>query len=512
MYNRNYLIEFYKNNYLSLIKLYAKEEKVMEEKKLRTNIIYNLFWKFLERGGTQGIQFLVQILLARLLTPEDYGTVALIIIFIQISNVFIQSGFNTALIQKKDADHVDFSTVFYFSLFVALILYMLLFFSSPLIAKFYNKPIIVPVVRWLSLTLFFGAISSIQNAVIAKNMEFKKLFYSSLVAMCISSILALGAAYSGLGVWAIVIQQLSSQILVTAVLWYTVKWRPILAFSFKKLKSLFSYGSKILASTLIETFYNNVRGLIIGKIYTPAVLGYYNRGQQFPSIIITNINGSIQSVMLPVMSSEQDDLRKMKLLVRRSISVSSFLVFPIMVGLAIIAEPLVILMLTDKWLPAVPFLQIYCISYAVWPLHTANLQAISALGRSDIFLVLEILKKTIGIIIMFFSIKYGVYAIAVGEVLSSLFSTLINAYPNKNLLSYGLKEQLMDMLPSFVISVIMGVLVFAIGILKVPIIISLLIQLITGVVSYVLLAKILKLEVFLYLSNIISNRKINEKI
>lgn len=483
----------------------------MDEKKLRSNIIYNLFWKFLERGGTQGIQFLVQLLLARLLTPEDYGTVALITIFIQLSNVFIQSGFNTALIQRKDANDVDFSSVFYLSLFVSLILYIILFLFSPFIAEFYNKPIIVPVIRVLSLTLFFGSVNSIQNAVIAREMQFKKLFYSSLIAIFISSILALLAAYNGLGIWAIVIQQLSSQILITVVLWYTVKWRPKLLFSFKRLKKLFLYGSKILASTLIETLYNNIRSLIIGKIYTPAMLGYYNRGQQFPSLIITNINGSIQSVMLPVLSSEQENLKLVKSLVRRSISVSTFLVFPLMIGLAVIAEPLILIILTDKWLPAVPFLQIYCISYAVWPLHTANLQAISAIGRSDIFLILEIIKKTIGILFLLFSIKYGIYAIAMGEVLSGLISTLVNAYPNKSLLNYGLKEQIVDILPSFLLSILMGILVFIVGKLEINIFILLLLQVIVGVVSYLLLASIFKLEVFDYLFNLISKKNYNKK-
>lgn len=471
----------------------------MTAKSLRTNIINSLFWKFLERGGTQGIQFLVQLLLARILTPEDYGTIALIIIFIQISNVFIQSGFNTALIQKSDADDIDFSSVFYLSLFVSLIIYIILFFTAPSIAVFYDKPIVSPVLRVLGVTLFFGAINSIQNAIIAKTMQFKKLFYSSLISILVSSILAILAAYNGLGIWAIVIQQLTLQILITVVMWFTVKWRPKLLFSFEKLSNLFSYGSKILASSLIETLYNNIRGLVIGKIYNPSVLGYYNRGQQFPSVIITNINGTIQSVMLPVLSAEQSDLKKVKSLVRRSISVSSFLVFPLMIGLAVIAEPLIVLVLTDKWLPAVPFLQIYCISYAVWPLHTANLQAINALGRSDIFLKLEILKKVIGIIILLFSVKYGVYAIAFGEVFISLLSTLINAYPNKNLLKYGFKEQFSDILPSLIISIFMGLVVYYVGRLLAITFISMLLQIFIGILFYIFMAKLLKVSVFNYI-------------
>lgn len=365
----------------------------------KSKVLSSLLWKFMERGGTQGIQFIVQIVLARILLPNDYGIISLIAIFITIANVFVQSGFNTALIQKKDANETDFSSVFYLSLFVAALLYVTLFSTAPFIANFYDTPQLVAVLRVLSITLFFGAFNSIQNAVISKKMQFKKLFFSSLGSMILSGMIGIVLAYAGFGVWALVAQQLINQFSIIVILWFTIKWRPKLIFSFERIKELFSYGWKLLVSSLIDTLDKNLRSLIVGKIYSPSMLGFYNRGDQFPQLIVSNINGSIQSVMLPALSSEQNNKQRVKEMVRRSIITSSFLVLPMMIGLAVIGEPLVKILLTDKWLPCVPFLQVFCLSYALWPIHTANLQAINALGRSDIFLKLEIIKKIIGLAI-----------------------------------------------------------------------------------------------------------------
>ena len=264
----------------------------------------------MERGGTQGIQFIVQIVLARLLLPEDFGSITIVLIFIQLANVFIQSGFNTALIQKKDADEVDFSSVFYLSLFVAGLLYVVLFFTSQFIADFYRLPQLAQILRVLSITLFFGAFNSIQNAYVARNMIFKKLFFSSLGAIIVSGTVGITAAYLGWGVWALVAQQLINQLAVTLILWFTVKWRPKLLFSIEKVKVLFSFGWKLLVSSLINTLYIDIRSLIIGKIYPPAMLGYYDRGKLFTKIIVSNIDGSIQSVMLPALASQQDDKKE----------------------------------------------------------------------------------------------------------------------------------------------------------------------------------------------------------
>lgn len=471
----------------------------MKKKIEKKTIIGSLLWKLMERGGTQGIQFIVQIILARLLMPEDYGVIAIVSIFILIANVFVQNGFNTALIQKKDADEIDFSSVFHLSLLVAVVLYVVLFFMSPLIAGFYRMPQLVSVLRVLSITLFFGAINSIQNAFLARNMLFKKLFLSSLGAILFSGSIGIVAAYKGLGVWALVLQQLVNQFAIVVVLWFTVKWRPKALFSLKRVKILFSYGWKLLLSGLIDTLYMELRSLIIGRIYSPAMLGFYNRGKQFPSVIMTNIDGSIQSVMLPVLASHQNDKAKVKDMVRRSIVTSSFIMAPIMVGLAVLAEPTVRILLTDKWLPAVPFLQIFCIIYALRPIHTANLQAINALGRSDIFLKLEIIKKTIGMIILVISVSFGVHAMAWGALLSGVIASLINARPNERLLNYSYLEQLKDILPSFAISAAMGAIIYSINFLDISTGLKLAIQIMVGIGTYIGFAKLFKIEGFVYL-------------
>lgn len=472
-----------------------------KEKNMKMEVVLSLFWKTLERCGAQGIQFIIQIVLARILVPSDYGIIALIDIFINISSVFVQSGFNTALIQKKDIDEIDLSSVFYLSLFVASILYGILFFTSKPIATFYGIPNIVPVLRVLSITLFFGAFNSIQNAIIARGMQFKMLFFSSLGATIISGMVGIAMAYAGFGVWTLVAQQIISQMLITVILWFTVKWRPGLFFSFKRVGILFSYGWKLLVSCLIDTIYMNLRSLIIGKIYSPEALSFYNRGEQFPKIIVSNIDGSIQSVMLPALASQQDNKQRVKEMMRRSIITSSFIVFPTMIGLAAIAQPLVRVLLTDKWLPCVPFFQILSMSYVLWPIHTANLQAINALGRSDIFLKLEVIKKIIGLAILGVSIYFGVYAIAVGMLVSGIIFTVINAYPNSKLLKYSYKEQLRDIMPSLLLSLVMGGLVYQINFVRLSDYIKLIIQISLGGILYVAMAYVFKLECFRYLIN-----------
>lgn len=465
----------------------------------KTKIITSLLWKFIERLGTQGIQFIVMIILARFLLPEDFGLIVVVTIFISIATVITQSGFNTALIQAKKIDELDLSSVFHLNLFIATILYTILFFISPFIASFFDQPQLTLILRILSISLFFGAFNSIQHTIIARSMQFKKLFVSSLSGVIISGIIGITMAYSNLGIWSLVIQQLLFHIIVTLTLWYTVKWRPQLLFSMERIRRLFSFGWKLLLSSLIDTVYSNIKNLIIGKLFSPSILGFYNRGEQFPSVIVNNINGSILSVIFPALSSQQDNVKRVKEMMRRAIVTSSFVVFPMMVGLAVIAEPLVKVLLTEKWLPAVPFLQIFCAIYALWPIHTANLQAINALGRSDIYLKLEIVKKILGILILIVTIPYGVYAIAIGSIVSGIICSFLNAYPNITLLNYSVKEQFSDLCPSLLISVIMGGVIYTIHWLGLPDITTIFAQVFLGVILYIGLAKLFRLEILNYL-------------
>lgn len=482
---------------------------------MKKKIITSLIWKFLERGGTQIVQFIIQIVLARLLLPDDYGVIAIVTVFIAIANVFVQSGFNTSLIQKEKVDDVDFSSVFYLSLFVALILYIIIFYTSPFIADFYNQPILVPVFRVLSLVLFFGAVNSIQQAVVARNLQFKKYFLSSIGGILLSSIIGIVLAYNNFGVWALVAQQLINNILIMIILWLTVKWRPKLMFSFSRLKELFSYGWKLLCSALIDTIYRNIYDLVIGKKYSSASLAYYNKGKQFPSVIIQNIDSSINSVMLPALSKEQNHKEKIKRMMQRSIVTSCYIVFPIAIGLVVIAEPMVKVVLTDKWIDCVPFIQLLSITYALWPIHTANLQAINALGRSDIYLKLEVTKKIIGIGILLLTLPMGLIPMAVGQVISGIIASFVNSYPNKKLLNYSYLEQIKDIIPSLLTSIIMGIVVYSIKYLNLSSIIILIIQVFSGMAIYLILSIVFKLECFKYLlktiKEILNTKKFNIK-
>lgn len=467
----------------------------------------SFIWKFLERGGTQGIQFILQVFLARLLTPKDYGTVALITVFIAISTVFVQSGFNIALIQKKEIDEEDVSSVFYLSLFIAMVTYLILWIVAPIIANFYRTLELVLILRVMGLVLFLNVFNSIQEAIILRKLELKKLFCSSLGAVIISGILGITLAYKGYGVWALVYQQLMNQFSICIILWITVKWRPKLLFSIKKVKKLFSFGGKLLCSSLIDTTYRELVNLIIGRVYSPAMLGYYNRGDQFPKVIVSNFNGTIQSVIFPVLASVQHDKMRVKEIMRKAIMMSSYIIFPAMVGLIIISESMVRLVLTERWILCVPYLRVFCLSYALWPIHTANLQAINAIGRSDIFLKLEIIKKIIGISIILITSRYSPYIMALGTVFSSIISSFINSYPNKKLLGYSYFEQIKDIIPSLFISVIMGGIISLIQLLKYEDMVTIMLQIIVGGIIYIVLSYITKNKNFLYLLSIVRKRK-----
>lgn len=299
----------------------------------------NFIWRFAERCGAQVVTFVVSIILARLLVPEDYGKIALITVFTTIMQVFVDSGLGTALIQKKDADDLDFSSVFYFNFAVCLILYAVMFLAAPLIATFYNDTSLVPVIRVISLTIVISGVKGIQQSYVSRNMMFKRFFYSTLGGTIFSAFLGIGLAYAGFGMWAIVIQQLSNTAMDTLILWITVKWRPKKMFSWKRLKCLLSFGWKMLASALLDTFYNNIRSLIIGKMYSSSDLAFYNQGDKLPAVVVNNINTSIDSVLLPTLSREQDDRERIKNMTRRAIKVSTYIMAPLMMGLAFCATP-----------------------------------------------------------------------------------------------------------------------------------------------------------------------------
>lgn len=477
----------------------------MSTENIKNKTIKGFFWRFMERVGAQGVNFIVSIVLARLLAPEMYGTVALVIVFTSILQIFVDSGMGNALIQKKDADDIDFSSVFYFNMLVCIILYLGMFLAAPYIAEFYEKPELVAIVRVMSFSLIISGLKNVQQAYVSRNMMFKKFFFSTLGGTIFSAFVGIGMAYAGFGVWAIVAQDLTNKLIDTTVLWFTVKWRPKLVFSMKRLKELISYGWKLLITGLIDSVYNNIRQLLIGKLYTSQELAFYNRGKQLPNFAVNNINIAIDSVLFPAMSAEQDHPEKVKAMTRRSIKISSYIMWPLLVGLACTAPNVVRLLLTEKWIECVPFLRLFCITCAFHPIHTANLNAIKAMGRSDLFLKLEIIKKTIGITILLSTIKYGVLAMAYSLVIASIFNQIINSWPNKKLMNYSYIEQMKDILPAIILSVISGVCILPINLLEIHYVLKLVIQIIIAPIIYIFLSKVFKLEVFNYMINMLKS-------
>lgn len=476
-----------------------------------TNVITNFFWRFLERCGAQGVTFIVSIVLARLLDPTVYGTVALVTIFTTIMQVFVDSGMGNALIQKKDADDLDFSSVFYFNMAMCSVLYLIMFFAAPFIASFYRMPELTAIVRVLSFVVVISGVKNVQQAYVSRHLMFKRFFFSTLGGTIGAAVIGIAMAYLGFGVWALVVQMLFNAAVDTTILWITVKWRPKKMFSFQRLKSLFSYGWKLLASSLIDTVYNDLRQLIIGKKYSSGDLAYYNQGKKFPQLIVTNINTSIDSVLLPTMSKAQDDMAAVRSMTRRAIKTSTFLMMPAMIGLAVCAEPLVPLILTEKWLPCVLFLRIFCITYAFYPIHTANLNAIKAMGRSDLFLKLEIIKKTVGIIAILITMWISVQAMAYSFLVTTILNQIINSWPNKKLLNYSYLEQVKDMMPQILLSLGMGAAIYAVSFLHLSASLTLLIQIPLGVLVYWSGSKIFHVESYTYIIEMVKNFKKRKK-
>lgn len=469
------------------------------------SFINNFIWRFAERCGAQLVTFIVSIVLARILTPEDYGVVALATVFTSILQVFVDSGLGTALIQKKNADDLDFSSVFYFNFVVCIVLYIIMFFTAPFISVFYNDSSLTSIVRVASLTIVISGVKGIQQAYVSRNMLFKRFFFATLGGTIFSAFIGIGLAYAGFGVWAIVAQQLSNTAIDTLILWITVKWRPKKMFSIKRLKELLNFGWKLLVSSLFNTVYNNLRNLIIGKYYSSADLAYYNQGDKFPNLIVTNINSSIDSVLLPTLSSAQDEKNRVKSMTRRAIKTSTYIMAPLMMGLAFCATPIVRLILTEKWTPCVPYLQIFCITYMFWPIHTANLNAINAMGRSDYFLKLEIVKKAIGMLLLLSTMHFGVMMMAYSLLVTTVTSMIINSWPNKTLLGYSLKEQIIDIFPGIFLALLMGLAISLVRLLALPDIVTLAFQIPLGAVIYIGLSYVFKIEPFEYLLNMVKS-------
>ncbi len=463
----------------------------------------NALWRLAERFGARAVAVVVEIVIAKIVGPDSYGTIALITVFTTVLQVFVDSGLGNALIQKKDADDLDFSTVFYVNIVICSVLYILMFLCAPLIASFYNDPLLTPVIRVLSLVVVISGLKNVQQAYVARNMLFKRFFYATLGGTIGAAIVGITLAKLGYGVWAIVGQMLFNTTVDTLILWLTVKWRPKKMFSFQRLKKLYSFGWKLLVSALIDTVFTDINQLIIGKKYSKNDLAYYNQGVKYPSFLVSTINVSIDSVLLPSMSDVQDDVNKVKSMTRRAIKMTSFVIMPMMFGFAVCSESAVSLLLGENWLPCIPYLRIFCITYAFYPIHTANLNAIKALGRSDLFLILEIIKKGVAVISTIIALIYGPLAMAYSFLFASFINQIINSWPNKKLLNYSYIEQFKDMLPHICLSAVMALLVYCISFLNLNNILILCLQIFAGIIIYIAGSIVFRLESYTYLLNLL---------
>lgn len=465
-------------------------------------------YKFAERAGAQGFNFIVSLVLARLLMPEEYGIIALVTVIITILDVFVTYGFGNSLIANKDSDDIDFSTCFYFGLILAFVVYALVFMLAPLISIFYKYgDELTPVIRVMALRIPIASINSVQQAYVSKHMDFKKFFYATLIGTVISGVIAIIMAYYGFGIWALVEQYLGNVIIDTICLWIIVGWRPKLVFSFKRLKSIYDYGWKILAVGLIDTIYNQIRSLVIGKKYSSSDLALYNKGTQFPAFGMQLVEPTINSVLFPALSQCRDDQAMMRGIARRVIKLTTYIVFPIMVGLGVVAEPLIVTLLTEKWIDSVIYLQIGCIAYMFRPLQFVNNSIIKASGNSGLLLKLDIIKKIIGIASLFVGMYYGVIGIALSLVFVYIVSTILNIAPNRKILNYGYWLQFSDIFVNLAISAAMGVIVYLLRFAISNDLILLVVQIITGVMVYIGLSLLTKNESFLYLKDMIVKMK-----
>ena len=462
-----------------------------------------LIYKFAERIGAQGVNFIVSIMLARILMPEEFGVISLVAVFIAILDVFVTDGFGNSLVANKDSDELDFSTCFYFGIVVSVILYVVVYFAANPIASFYNNYELVSLIRVMCLRIPIAAINTVQHAYVSKHMLFKKFFYSTLIGTVVSGIVSVLMAYAGFGVWALVAQYLGNVIIDTICLYFIVRWKPKLMFSFLRLKKIYDYGWKILVVGLIDTGYNQLRSLVIAKKYSTEDLAFYSKGTQFPSLVMNVIEPTISGVIFPILSSCNDNQQEMRAITRRITQTSSYVLFPIMVGLMAIAKPLVIVLLTEKWLECVIYLQVGCLAFILRPVQVVNVCVVKASGQSGLLLKFNVIKKSIGIILLVLSIPFGVVGIAWSLVLTNIISTIINVYPNRDILGYGFKNQFGDLWDSFFISLIMGCIIYLFNFLPCAYIVILTIQVVAGVAIYWLLSWLMKIDSYIYIKNLI---------
>lgn len=471
----------------------------------KNSIVKSLIYKSLERFSVKGLGFVISILLARMLAPEVFGQIALITVVINLSQSIVEGGLGTALVQNKDVDDQDYSTVFYICMAVSVVITLVVYAGAPLIAEYYKSPEMLLPLRVYIFSVFVSSYDSILMAKMQREMRFKQILYCSLTATCISGTLAVGLAFAGAGIWTLVVYYFSHTIVNSLAMFMAVRWVPRLTFSVSRAKELYSFGWKMLASSLLCSLYYDLRSLIIGKRFSTEALGYYDRGNQIPFVISSALDSSVQSVMFPVLAKAQDKRGEFKGMLRRSFTMSAMLIIPAMLGLSAISDTFVRLLLTEKWLPAVATMEVLCIGYAASALTAPNLVAIKAMGRSDIYMKLEFMRRILMLAVLLITVLAfdSIIAMAYSFALSAWIDTMVCSIPNGKLLNYGFIEQFKDVWRTLLAAVIMSVAVWAIGLLAMSLFMKLVVQILTGIIVYIILCLLLRVEGFSYALNII---------
>lgn len=465
----------------------------MSQDSLKQKTIKGVTWTSIDLIVNMGFNFVIGVILARLLSPSDYGLIAMIVVFNSIGYAFLDCGFGSALVRKLDLTNDDTSTAFYFNLGAGIIIYGILWVVGPWVARFYSTPILSPLLRGEAITLVLSSGYVIQNTLLKRGLQFKKLAFVNIISNVLAGVIGIVAAYHGWGVWALVVMHIAGGVLRLMMLWVVSNWRPRGRWSRNSFRYLWGFGSKLLVSGLLDTLYVNIYPIIIGKFFSASDLGQYSRAKQYANLPSQSLTKVLQQVSYPVLSQIQSDNSRLSDLYRRMLRASAFIVFPIMIGMSVLAKPLVICLVTVKWLQCVPYLQIICFASMWYPIHAINLNLLQVKGRSDLFLRLEIIKKVLITIVVFCSVPFGIIGICIGSVCTSIICLAINTYYTGKLINVGFFRQMRDLSPTILLSLSMGVLVFF---AVTPIgnnLIKLLVGFFVGISIYILLAKMFQM-------------------
>lgn len=470
---------------------------------LRNKTLSGSFWSLADNLAGSGITFLVGLVLARLLSPEEYGVIGIIMIFIAVFNSIVDSGFSNALIRKNDADDTDYNTVFFFNLMISVLLFFILYFSANAISAYFKIPILVPVTKVMASIVIINAFAIIQRTILVKNIDFKTQMKVSLIASVVSGVVGIGMAIMGYGVWSLVGQQISRQLMNSVFLWIFNKWRPGLTISGKSFKELFGFGWKLLVSGLIDTIWKQIYQVVIGKCYSAETLGHYTRAEQFNQIFSSNLTAVVHRVSYPALSKIQDEKERLKQAYRKVIKTTMLVTFPCMLGLAAVAKPMILVLIGEQWLPCVPYLQIICFSGMLYPLHALNLNMLQVKGRSDVYLILEIVKKTIAVGPILLGIFINIYWMLIGSVFTGFIAYYLNGHFSGREIDYPCREQVRDVIPSFLIAAVMAAVLFAMSYLKISVFVIFPLQLIVGFGLVIGMCEMLKLAEYQELKNVL---------